>query len=146
MKTYLKSILLLTLLAVICSSCGVMFGGSRYNGTIIAKDHPNAEILINDSKIGNGKGTGMYYRNEKLTVKVKEEGCEPKTQTFNRAFRTGNFILSIISWGLIGLGVDLATGACYKPDHKHDPAIQRISDKEYIFTVDYSGCPPKASK
>jgi hypothetical protein len=35
---------------------------------------------------------------------MKEDGCDTKTQTFNNAFRTGNFILSVISWGL---GIEL---------------------------------------
>jgi hypothetical protein len=55
---------------------------------------------------------------------MKEDGCDTKTQTFNNAFRTGNFILSVISWGF-RIGVDLGTGASYKPDHKNNPAIQK---------------------
>jgi hypothetical protein len=38
-------------------------------------------------------------RNKALNVEMKEDGCDTKTQTFNNAFRTGNFILSVISWG-----------------------------------------------
>jgi hypothetical protein len=37
-------------------------------------------------------------RNKALNVEMKEDGCDTKTQTFNNAFRTGNFILSVISW------------------------------------------------
>ncbi|WP_260138352.1 hypothetical protein [Elizabethkingia anophelis] len=29
------------------NSCGVIFGGSRYSGTINVKDHPNADIYVN---------------------------------------------------------------------------------------------------
>jgi hypothetical protein len=35
---------LVTIYAYFFNSCGVMFGGSRYEGTIVAKDHPNAQI------------------------------------------------------------------------------------------------------
>ncbi|WP_339919736.1 hypothetical protein [uncultured Flavobacterium sp.] len=122
------------------NSCGVMFGGSRYEGTIVAKDHPNAQIYVDGQKMGNGQVTGLFPRNKALNVEMKEDGCDTKTQTFNNAFRTGNFILSVISWGLIGIGVDLGTGASYKPDHKNNPAIQKVSDKKYTFNVDYSDC------
>jgi hypothetical protein len=122
------------------NSCGVMFGGSRYEGTIVAKDHPNAQIYVDGQKMGNGQVTGLFPRNKALNVEMKEDGCDTKTQTFNNTFRTGNFILSVISWGLIGIGVDLGTGASYKPDHKSNPAIQKVSDKKYTFNVDYSDC------
>jgi hypothetical protein len=122
------------------NSCGVMFGGSRYEGTIVAKDHPNAQIYVDVQKMGNGQVTGLFPRNKALNVEMKEDGCDTKTQTFNNTFRTGNFILSVISWGLIGIGVDLGTGASYKPDHKSNPAIQKVSDKKYTFNVDYSDC------
>ncbi|HLZ16259.1 MAG TPA: hypothetical protein VKQ08_04440 [Cyclobacteriaceae bacterium] len=142
MKNPIKSILLIIILtSFTLSSCGVMFGGSKFSASIIAKDHPNAQIFVNGSKIGQGTAIGLYNRKRPLTVELKQDGCEPKRQTFDNTFRTGSFIASIISWGLTGMVVDLATGACYKPDHKRNPDVQRMSDKNYVFTVDYSGCP-----
>ena len=70
---------------------------------------------------------------------MKEPGCETKTQTFNKSFRTGNFILSIVSWGLVGIIVDIATGASYKPDH-HNPSVKKENTKDYTFTVDAPTC------
>jgi len=122
------------------NSCGVMFGGSRYQGTIIAKDHPNAEIYVNGKKMGNGQVIGLFDRDKALNVEVKEQGCETKTQVFNKRFRTGNFILSVLSFGLVGLITDLATGAAYKPNHKSDPAVQKVSDKDYTFTIALPEC------
>ena len=89
-----------------------------------------AHLLKYDTTQGRFKGT----------VEVKEDGCAPKTQTFDKTFRTGNFILSAISWGIIGIGVDLGTGASYKPAHNSNPNIQKLSDKNYNFSVDYSEC------
>ncbi|MDI1317017.1 hypothetical protein [Flavobacterium sp.] len=140
MKKRITMVALLLSMTVLFNSCGVMFGGSKYNGTIIAKDHPNAEIFVNGKKLGNGTATSLFPRNKELTVELKEPGCETKTQTFNKAFRTGNFILSIVSWGLVGLAVDLGTGASYKPDHKSNPSIKKVSDKDYEFTVDGPNC------
>jgi hypothetical protein len=117
-----------------------MFGGSKYNGTIKVKDHPNAEIFVNGQKLGSGQATSLFSRNQALVVEVKEEGCPNKTQTFDKSFRTGNFILSVFTFGLIGLGVDLGTGAVYKPAHDSNSAIKKLSDKNYEFEVDYSDC------
>lgn len=126
--------------ALSMTSCGVMFGGSKYAAEISVENHPNADIYVDGNKIGTGNAHGLFSRNRVLNVQVKENGCEPKTQTFDKSFRTGNFILSVISWGIIGIGVDLGTGAAYKPAHNSNPNIQKISDKNYKFTVDYSEC------
>ena len=122
------------------NSCGVMFGGSKYNGTIKVKDKPNAEIFVNGQKLGNGQATSLFSRNQPLVVEVKQEGCPSKTQTFDKSFRTGNFILSALSFGLVGISVDLGTGASYKPAHNSNSAIKKLSDKNYEFEVDYSEC------
>ena len=122
------------------NSCGVMFGGSKYNGTIKVKDKPIAEIFVNGQKLGNGQATSLFSRNQPLVVEVKQEGCPSKTQTFDKSFRTGNFILSALSFGLVGIAVDLGTGASYKPAHNSNSAIKKLSDKNYEFEVDYSEC------
>lgn len=140
MKKRISIVALLLSMSIMLNSCGVMFGGSRYQGTIIAKNHPNAEIYANGKKLGNGQVTALFERNKPLNVEVKETGCETKTQTFNRKFRTGNFILSVLSFGLIGLAVDLGTGASYKPNHKSDPAVQKVSTKDYTFTIELPAC------
>jgi hypothetical protein len=129
--------------SVLLSSCGVMFGGSRYNSNIEVKDHPNADIYANGEKIGTGEVSTSFKRNQPLKIEVKQDKCEPKIQNFDNRFRTGNFILSAVSWGLLGIAVDLGTGASYKPDHKNDPSIEKLSDKDFKFTVDYSDCKEK---
>ena len=99
-----KKLLITTCAVMLLSlnSCGVMFGGSKYSGTINVNDHPNAEIYVDGNKLGNGQATSLFPRNRPLVVEVKQEGCESQTQTFDKSFRTGNFILSAISWGIIG--------------------------------------------
>ena len=140
MKKRISIVALLLSMTFLLNSCGVMFGGSKYNGTITVKDRPNAEIYVNGKKLGNGTATSLFPRNKELAVEVRETGCETKTQTFNKAFRTGNFILSVFSWGLIGLGVDIGTGACYKPDHNSNPSVKKESTKDFTFTVDGPVC------
>ena len=141
MKRSASSLLIVILVSYLFASCGVIFGGSKYSASIMAKNHPNAEIYVDGKKIGKGTGVGLYPRNKPLTVELKQEGCEPKTETFNHSFRTGNFILSCISWGLIGLIVDLSSGAAFKPDVKANPSIQQLNTKSFVFMADYSGCP-----
>jgi hypothetical protein len=131
---------LLLSMTILFNSCGVMFGGSKYNGTITVKDHPNAEIYVNGKKLGNGTATSLFPRDKDLAVEVRESGCETKTQTFNNAFRTGNFILSVVSWGLLGILVDLGTGASFKPDHNSNPNVKKESTKDFTFTVDAPVC------
>ncbi len=137
-KIYLVASLLC--MSLFFNSCGVMFGGSKYNGTIKVKDKPNAEIFVNGQKLGNGQATSLFSRNQPLVIEVKQEGCPSKTQTFDKSFRTGNFILSALSFGLVGIAVDLGTGASYKPAHNSNSAIKKLSDKNYEFEVDYSEC------
>lgn len=141
----MKTPVLLLALFLVNSGCGVMFGGSRYTGSVLVKDHPNAQIYYNGNKMRKGGDVQLFPRNRPLSIEVREEGCESKTQTFNTTFRTGNFILSVVSFGIIGLGVDLGTGAAYKPDHLHDPNIEKMTTKNFIFTVDYSDCPVTTS-
>ena len=128
--------LLAILTLFVGNSCGVMFGGSRYNASIVAKDAPSAEIIVNGTKAGEGTVSGNYRRNRELNVEVRYPDATTVAKTFDYDFRVGNFILSVLSWGIIGLGVDLGTGAAYKPDHRNDPAIERVTDKNYVFTIE----------
>ena len=141
MKNLLSPMAYLLLMSVMLQSCGVIFGGAKYNATIVAKDHPKAQIFVNGNNIGQGTAFGLYDRNDPLVVELRQEGCETKVQTFDKTFRTGNFIASIITWGLVGIVVDLASGAAYKPNHISNPAIEQLSIKDFKFTTDYSGCP-----
>ncbi|SFR34513.1 hypothetical protein SAMN04490243_0843 [Robiginitalea myxolifaciens] len=149
MKNRIAFFLAATLLAASFQSCGVMFGGSRYNATIVAKDNPNAQIYINGEFYGQGQTTTLLKRDQPLQVELREEGCEPVVNNFDNRFRTGNFILSVLSWGILGIAVDLGTGAAYKPDHKNDPDIERLSTKDFRFTVSGADCgdgEPEAEK
>ena len=138
MKKRISIVALLLSMTILLNSCGVIFGGSKYQGTIIAKDHPNAEIYANGKKLGNGQATALFPREKDLIVELREPGCETKTQTFGTSFRTGNFILSVFTWGIFSL-IDIGTGASYKPDRKN-PAITKVSTKDFTFTVDGPVC------
>src|SRR5690606_1290396 len=112
-KKVKRPFVIITLLSITLSSCGVMFGGSKYAGTIQVKDHPKADIYVNGMPAGTGTATGLYPRNRPLVVEVRQEGCEHKSQTYINTFRTGNFIAMFESWGLIGIVIVAVTGASY---------------------------------
>src|SRR5215203_4713946 len=103
MKKSLRIASVFILLSFLSSSCGVMFGGSRFSGSIIAKDHPDAKIYVNGNNIGKGTAIGLFPRNRPLAVEVRQEGCANKTITYDNTFRGGNFVLTVVTWGLLGV-------------------------------------------
>ncbi|QNL51800.1 hypothetical protein H8S90_09585 [Olivibacter sp. SDN3] len=136
MKNKITLVIGLVAAMPLMNSCGVIFGGSKYQGLIIAKDRPKATIFVNDEKAGVGQVTSLYKRNRPLKIELKEEGHESVVKNFDNRLRTGNFILSVVTSWVVGIAVDLGTGAAYKPDHKGDPNIQKLSTKNFSFTVD----------
>ena len=135
MRKHISIFLAITFVSFQLTSCGVMFGGSRFNGTFVADDRPNADIYINGEKVGQGEVTKLIKRDQPLKIELKEEGKETITKNYDNRFRTGNFILSALMWGILGIAVDLGTGASYKPDHVNDASITKVSDKEYKFSI-----------
>jgi len=138
---FLKTLSVVIAMSIAFSSCGVMFGGSRYNAQIVVKNHPDAIITANGNEIGKGAALGSFKRNTPLTIQVEEDGCKSKSQTFDNTLRGGNLALSFLMWGLVGVVIDLGTGASYKPDHHHHKEVTRTDEKNFLFTIDYSGCP-----
>ncbi len=57
-----KKLFLATSVVLVMSlnSCGVIFGGSKYSGTINVVDHPNTEIYVDGTKLGNKRQ--VYFR------------------------------------------------------------------------------------
>jgi hypothetical protein len=146
MKKCIGVTLLFVSSAVALSSCGVMFGGSYYNASVAVKEHPEALIYVNGRYIGKGAAIGRFPRKNELMVEVRQQECEGQFTTFGKRFRTGNFLLSALMWGTSGIVIDLVTGACYKPDHVRNPAIEKQSTRDFFFTVDYAGCPTGKEK
>lgn len=138
-----KAIFIAVSSSVLFSSCGVMFGGSKYRGSIYVNNNPNAEIYSNGEKLGVGKVDRLFPRNQPLNIELRQEGCDPQVKNYYPAFRTGNFILSLLSFGLVGIGVDIGTGAVYKPDHRGYAEVSRATTKNFIFNMTYEGCPAK---
>ncbi|MEL7002651.1 MAG: hypothetical protein AAFN93_07925 [Bacteroidota bacterium] len=133
-------LLILTVLSFSFNSCGVMFGGSKYNGRISVEDHPKAKIYVNGELAGTGTAVGSYKRKDPLVVEVQQDGCETQTQTFDNTLRAGNFLLSAFSWGLLGIVIDIASGASFKPNHASNPDIEKVNDKNFNFYINLYDC------
>jgi hypothetical protein len=136
-------LIIFILLCLSLSGCGVIFGGSMYNASIVVRNNPDALIYVNGNKLGKGAAIRSFQRNRPLTVELRDQNCEAQVKTFYNRFRVGNFILSAFTFGLLGMAVDFASGACYQPDYLHDPMVIRETFKTYTFTIDYDGCPRK---
>lgn len=39
--------------------------------------------------------------------------------------------------------IGMIVGVLYKPDHINNNEIEKITDKDYVFTIDYSECKEK---
>jgi hypothetical protein len=120
----------------------VIFGGSKYYANIEVNDHPKAKIYVNGAQIGTGRGMQLLPRDQNLQIRLEEEGCPTQTKTYYKTFRGGNFVLTVLSWGVIGALVDVATGASFKPDHRNQAEVSRLNIKRFMFKVNYDVCEP----
>jgi hypothetical protein len=85
----------------------------------------------------------------KLTITVREKGCEPQIHNYtSRTFRGWAFVGTLVTWtGLVsgvyipwGIGVDLATGALWKPSVA-EQGVVKVNSKNFKYLINYSGCP-----
>lgn len=148
-KFKLKSIYLISTVALLMGSCATIIGGSRINAHI-SVDRPNAKIIYDGEVQGTGKAIVTIKRSEinRFKFSVKEEGCEEQKYEFqSRTFRGWAFVGTIATWtGMIGgvplpwgVGVDLATGALWKPNVWED-GVSKIDYKNYEYEVKYTNC------
>lgn len=132
------------------SGCATIAGGSRYNAQVVIPNGQNARISYNGDFIGTGAGMVSIKRRDadKIAFTIREEGCPEKTVRFNtRSFRGWALVGSIVTWtGLVqgvplpwGVGVDLATGAFWKPNVA-EPGVSKVNYKNFKYTIPYEGC------
>jgi hypothetical protein len=132
-----------TLLVIVSmSSCATMFGGSKYRAHVKVPNYPDAQITVDGRKTGaGGEATKLVKRNKSLTVEVEQEGCKDFQRTYDNKVRVGSEVLSFVSWGLVGLILDFATGAAYKPD-VDDSDVEKVGIKDFNYVIDYDEyCP-----
>lgn len=140
MNKFIASLLFLIALTFLFSSCGLIFGGTKYRGTIVVKDHPDAKILVDGEEVGKGTVTELFPRSQPLVVELSKEGCPTQKNSYPISMRNGSLVLTAISWGVTGLLVDIASGAAYKPRHRKVPEVEKLTTKNFLFTIEYTDC------
>jgi len=153
MNKVLKRIVLVLVVSAVLSSCATICGGSKYNAQVLVPNRSSAQIVYQGEVMGTGSAFIMMNRKDanKFSFTVREKGCEPQTYNYtSRAFRGWAFVGTLLSWtGYVagiyipwGLGVDLATGALWKPNVA-EKGIVKINSKNFKYVVSYSGCTVK---
>ena len=146
-------IVLALAVAAFLSSCATICGGSKYNAQILVPNKPTAQVVCKGEVVGSGSAYIMMKRKDadKFSFTVREKGCEPQNYNYtSRTFRGWAFAGTLLSWtGLVGgvyipwgLGVDLATGALWKPNVS-EKGIVKVNSKNFKYVVNYTGCPLK---
>lgn len=116
------------------SNCAVIFGGSKYNAQIQSTD-PEADIYLYGMKRGTGNARLLVKRQDNLNLELRKDGCEDVHLTYPNKVRA-TFALNLLSWGLVGIIVDFATGATYKPD-TDTPGVTQLNQKTFQYIVKY---------
>jgi hypothetical protein len=106
--------LALVVLVLASTGCATVMGGPREKINI-SSSPAGATILLNGEDIGTTPKVINISRFRAPDLALQLEGCEPYAVQIQRNFRTGPFLLNIITPPLFffGMGVDAATGAMF---------------------------------
>jgi len=107
---YSKILSVMLILLVTSSCCTIMLSPQQEVG--IASNPSGARIIIDGQDIGKTPLTTSLKRSNNHTVKVELEGYLPYELNLTKSV-SGWVFGNIIFGGIIGLVVDLATGALY---------------------------------
>jgi hypothetical protein len=151
MNKVLKTIVLVLVASGFLSSCATICGGSKYYAQVLVPNKPTADIVYQGEVRGTGSAFIMMKRKDanKFSFTVREKGCAPQIHNYtSRAFRGWALAGTLITWtGFVsgiyipwGLGVDLATGALWKPNVA-ESGVVKVNSKNFKYVVSYSGCP-----
>ena len=153
MNNVLKRIVLVLSVSAFLSSCATICGGSKYYAQVLVPNNPNAQVIYQNEVRGTGGAFIMMKRKNanKFSFTIRGKGCEPQTYNYTkRTLRGWAMAGTLITWtGLVsgiyipwGLGVDLATGALWKPNVA-EGGVVKVDSKNFKYVVNYSGCPVK---
>jgi len=153
MKKLLSVLMLLATISIL-SSCATIVGGSKYYAKVQVPNDQNAIIEYNGIYQGTGEATFTAKRKDanNFSVIIKKEGCETQTKEFTqRTFRGWAFAGTVLGWTFIygvipipvGVFVDVATGALWKPD-MNEAGVTKQDFNHYIYQINYTGCEDKS--
>jgi len=124
----LSGLILLITIQLLFESCATIISGSKQE-ILFSSNPPVAQIYVNNTLIGN---TPMVYplkRNSVYMVKIALEGYHDEEIKIKRGFN-GWTLGNILLGGVIGIIVDVATGAVYtlKPDQLNPILSKKSKD------------------
>ncbi|MCR9133913.1 MAG: PEGA domain-containing protein [bacterium] len=112
-KSLIKNSALLLFAILLTTSCASIFKGS--SADIRVNSNPSgATVMINNINRGTTPQTMSLARNENYVLTFKKDGYEDVNVEVKKKFDVGTTVVgNLFSWGLLGLVVDIATGAAY---------------------------------
>ena len=137
---YQKTISIIIVLSMLTSCCTIMLSPQQQVG--IASNPSGAKVFIDGQEAGNTPLTTSLARKNNHTVKIELVGFMPYEIHLTK--KTSGWVFgNIIFGGLIGLVVDLATGALYvlTPDQiqanliKSDTGMNNREDILYLAFI-----------
>ncbi|OAV67286.1 hypothetical protein Barb4_02523 [Bacteroidales bacterium Barb4] len=118
----MKNVLLI-FCVLMFSSCATIFSGTKSKVVFDSNVNVNEETTLMVDGVEHSNVSFPYTTKVKrgfsqTIAKAEIQGYKPATVVIGKKF---NFLslLSLPSWGLIGFGVDAATGAMMKPEYKN---------------------------
>jgi len=146
MRKLLSIVSTLAIILVIQSCATIMHGSKQDVG--ISSNPSEAKITVDSQKYGTTPVNIKLKRNSSHTVRLELAGYEPYETTLTKSV-SGWVWGNIVFGGLIGLGVDAATGGLYKlspqqinGEFKESQANTKLSKDGLFITVVLK---PKAS-
>ena len=118
-----------------------MFGTTNYNAKINVDDK-GADIYYNNAKIGKGEALTTIARKDakNINITIKKDGCEDQVRNYNTATLRGWSIAgTVVTWGLVGVAIDGATGAWWKPNI-NEQGVSKVDYMNYTYDINYDGC------
>lgn len=117
----------------ILSGCATIFKGS--SADIKVNSTPSgAEVWINDINKGTTPQTMSLKRDQNHVLEFRMDGYEPVRIEVNKKFDAATTIVgNIFSWALLGIVVDVATGAAYSLNpHDVQANMKQLQAAGYI--------------
>lgn len=158
-SSMLKTVLLFGL-AILLSSCATIVGGNKYIAKVQVNGHPDAGIYVRNRLEGRGYAAFSVRRKDanKFSFTIKKENCLDQTFSYKKrvlrgwailgsivGFTSGVFVGGGIVPVPVGLIVDIANGAVWKPD-LGEAGIFKLDYKHYAYNIDYTGCKTQEDK
>jgi hypothetical protein len=113
------SVVLLSSLTILSSSCSTILQGSKKDMTIQSLT-PGSKIYVNGDEMGKDLVDTRLRRNKNHTIMIKKDGYETRTVTLQKNAQAGYIVadalLALTGFGLIFIIVDAATGSWHTFD------------------------------